>query len=103
MRNGTAPQTETASESYAISKAGSNVFDDYIKQTSAPEVHTEVAILSSLQSRYPVSVLWFSLYGSLSRLSIEALFITSRHQAPLSCLMPLGIQCCEMILTAEFL
>ena len=71
MRNGTTPQSETAGESHAISKAGCNVFDDYIKQTSAPETHSEVAILNSLQSRYPVSVLKFSLHGFLPYLTLN--------------------------------
>lgn len=55
MRNGTAPQIEMAGESLVISKAGSNVFEDYVRQNSAPNVNTELAILNSLRDRYPVS------------------------------------------------
>ena len=53
MRNGTSTQTEAAGESFAISKAGSNVFEDYQKHNSAPQISTEVAILTSLRNRYP--------------------------------------------------
>jgi len=53
MRNGTAPQTETSGGSYAISRAGCNVFEDYQKHNSAPQISTELAILTSLRGRYP--------------------------------------------------
>ena len=53
MRNGTAPQTETAGETLAMAKTGANVFDDYQMHNSAPQISTEVAILASLRGRYP--------------------------------------------------
>ena len=53
MRNGTALQAEAAGDSYAISKASTNAFEDYLRHNSAPLASTECAILSLLRGRYP--------------------------------------------------
>lgn len=93
MRNGTAVQAEMAGESYAISKAASNAFDDYLDHNSALQVSTEVAILSSLRSRYPdytvtptpstTGVLSFARDGQASAdldLKTEAFSLKRLHQ-----------------------
>jgi len=53
MRNGTTSQPETVGESFAHNIAASNVFEDYQKHNSSPQISSELAIVSSLRGRYP--------------------------------------------------
>ena len=53
MRNGTVSQTDNMKESPAVARASANVFDDYQNHNSGTQVSSEVAIVTSLRSRYP--------------------------------------------------
>lgn len=53
MKNGTTSQPETIGESFANNRAASNVFEDYQKHNSGPQISSELAIVSSLRGRYP--------------------------------------------------
>lgn len=53
MRNGSASHSDKMDESFAVSKASANVFDDYQKHNSGSQISSDMAILTSLRDRYP--------------------------------------------------